>query len=135
MKPILIYDGYCNLCINLVKTLEPQNRVGEKGFKVSFIPFQKADALIERYALKRDELKSALHFISESGEVFKAGEAVAKLAEHFPMLKIGSGFFKTELGEKFYKLIAANRYGIFGCADECYVSEFYESEQSDLSRV
>jgi predicted DCC family thiol-disulfide oxidoreductase YuxK len=95
-----------------------------------FVPFQKADALIEEYGLKRDELKSALHFISESGEVFKAGEAVSKLGEYFPMLKIGSGFFKTELGEKFYKLIAANRYGVFGCADECYISEFYQSEAS-----
>lgn len=130
MKPILIYDGYCNLCINLIKTLELQNRINTGEFKMHFVPFQKADALIEQYGLKREELKSALHFISESGEVFKAGEAVSKLGEHFPMLKIGSGFFKTELGEKFYKLIAANRYGVFGCADECYISEFYQSEAS-----
>ncbi len=130
MKPILIYDGYCNLCINLIKTLEPQNRTREGEFKMWFVPFQKADALIEQYALNREELKSALHFISEQGEVFKAGEAIGKLAEHFAMLKIGSGFFKTELGEKFYKLIAANRYGVFGCADECYISEFYQSEAS-----
>jgi predicted DCC family thiol-disulfide oxidoreductase YuxK len=128
MKPILIYDGYCNLCINLIRTLEPQNRTSEGGFKMCFMPFQKADALIEQYGLKREELKSALHFISKKGEVFKAGEAVGKLSESFPMLKVGSGFFKTELGEKFYKLIAANRYGIFGCADECYISEFYQSE-------
>ncbi len=130
MKPILIYDGYCNLCINLIKTLEPQNRTREGEFKMWFVPFQKADALIEQYALNREELKSALHFISEQGEVFKAGEAIGKLSEHFAMLKIGSGFFKTELGEKFYKLIAANRYGLFGCADECYISEFYQSEAS-----
>lgn len=130
MKPILIYDGYCNLCINLIKTLEPQNRTGAGEFKMHFVPFQKADALIEQYGLKREELKSALHFISEEGKVFKAGDAVGKLGEHFSMLKIGSGFFKTELGEKFYKLIAANRYGVFGCADECYISEFYQSEAS-----
>lgn len=130
MKPTLIYDGYCNLCINLIKTLEPQNRTNTGEFKMHFVPFQKADALIEQYGLKQEELKSALHFISESGEVFKAGEAVSKLGEYFPMLKIGSGFFKTELGEKFYKLIAANRYGVFGCADECYISEFYQSEAS-----
>jgi len=130
MKPVLIYDGYCNLCINLIKTLEPQNRLNTGEFKMYFVPFQKADALIERHGLKQEELKSALHLISESGEVFKAGEAISKLGEHFPMLKIGSGFFKTELGEKFYKLIAANRYGVFGCADECYISEFYQSEAS-----
>jgi predicted DCC family thiol-disulfide oxidoreductase YuxK len=130
VKPTLIYDGYCNLCINLIKTLEPQNRTNTGEFKMHFVPFQKADALIEQYGLKQEELKSALHFISESGEVFKAGEAVSKLGEYFPMLKIGSGFFKTELGEKFYKLIAANRYGVFGCADECYISEFYQSEAS-----
>jgi len=130
VKPTLIYDGYCNLCISLIKTLEPQNRINTGEFKMHFVPFQKADALIEQYGLKQEELKSALHFISESGEVFKAGEAVSKLGEHFPMLKIGSGFFKTELGEKFYKLIAANRYGVFGCADECYISEFYQSEAS-----
>lgn len=128
-RPTLIYDGHCNLCIGFVKTVEPLNRIGDGSCRVALVPYQKADELIAEYHLDPKELQSAFHLIDESGNVFKAGKAIDKLAEIYPILKIGSGFFATELGEKFYALIAENRYSIFGCTDECYVSEFYESEQ------
>jgi len=128
-RPILIYDGHCNLCVNFIKTVEPFNDEGNGAFKVSFVPYQKADALIESYKLDREALKSAFHLIDANGSVFKAGQAVDKLADVYPILKLGSPFFMTPAGEALYGLIAQNRYSIFGCRDECYVSEFYESEQ------
>jgi predicted DCC family thiol-disulfide oxidoreductase YuxK len=139
MKPTLIYDGYCNLCIQTVKMLESQNHTttaaGGTDFKVALVPFQRAGSLIETYNLNTESLKSALHFISPEGKVFKAGEALEQLAEYFPLLKLGSGFFTTALGASLYKRIAENRYGIFGCAEECYVSEFYESPDVESKEV
>lgn len=128
-RPTLIYDGYCNLCVGFVKTVESINQ-DEKGFyRVALVPYQKAENLIQEFSLDPKELQSAFHLIDESGNVYKAGKAIDKLAEIYPVLKLGSGFFTTELGEKIYALIAENRYAIFGCSDQCYVSEFYESEQ------
>jgi predicted DCC family thiol-disulfide oxidoreductase YuxK len=127
-KPILIYDGHCNMCITTVKSLEPFNREGET-YKVNFVPFQKAAAVVEQYGLNPDELQAALHLITPEGRVFKAGAAFDALADYFPLLKIGSGFWTTSLGESIYAIIAKNRYDLFGCTDECYVSEFYESPQ------
>jgi predicted DCC family thiol-disulfide oxidoreductase YuxK len=135
MKPILIYDGYCNLCIRVVKLLEPTNRLPGGDFNIRFIPFQKADDLIAHYQLDPEQLQSALHFISADEKVSKAGDAISKLADYFPLLKLGSGFLTTELGEKLYRTIATHRYGIFGCTDECYISEFYQSPVSDTKTL
>ncbi|NTU73504.1 DUF393 domain-containing protein [Candidatus Roizmanbacteria bacterium] len=128
-RPTLIYDGYCNLCVGFVKAVEPSNRIDDGGYHVALVPYQKADDLIREFSLDPKELQSAFHFIDEDGNVYKAGKAIDKLSEIYPFLKIGSGFFTTELGEKLYAFVSENRYSIFGCSDECYVSEFYESEQ------
>lgn len=128
-RPTLIYDGHCNLCIGFVKTVEPINRTEDGDYRIALIPYQKADDLIAEFNLDPKELQSAFHLIDENGTIYKAGKAIDKLAGIYPLLKIGSGFFTTEIGEKFYAFIAENRYSIFGCTDECYVSEFYESEQ------
>jgi predicted DCC family thiol-disulfide oxidoreductase YuxK len=120
--PILIYDGHCNLCIRLVKFLEPMNRE-QHGYRMTFLPFQNADELIKDYKLNPDALRRALHFIDANGDVFAAGTAIEKLADVFPLLKVGSGIFATAFGDAIYTTIAANRYRVFGCSDDCYVSE------------
>jgi predicted DCC family thiol-disulfide oxidoreductase YuxK len=125
MKPILIYDGHCNMCIGFVKSVETYHQYQPKDYLVDMIPYQNADDLIKTYHLDPEELQQAFHFITPEGEVYKAGQAIDKLAEVYPLLKIGSGFFTTQLGENFYQFIAKNRYSVFGCQDECYVPTLY----------
>ncbi len=121
MKPVLIYDGYCNMCVSFVKTLELYHKQSNTEHPIEMIPYQKAEDVINTYQLNRDELENAFHFITTDGHVFKAGAAIDQLANIYPILKLGSGFFTTQLGESVYSLIAQNRYSIFGCQDECYV--------------
>lgn len=122
-QPILIYDGYCNLCIALVQTLEALNANGGEPI-MRFIPFQQAESLTACYDLQPDDLQKALHLILPTGEVVKAGKAVAKLSDYFPILKPGSPFFARNIGETLYGRIAASRYRFFGCAKACYSSPF-----------
>ncbi|MCS7211792.1 MAG: DUF393 domain-containing protein [Chloroherpetonaceae bacterium] len=121
-KPILLYDGICNLCIRLIRFLEPMNQSSEGG-RVMFVPFQKAEEWIARFNLSPSALQATLHFIDRDGKVYVRGKAIEKLSEYFPLLRIGGAFFSTELGEALYKVVAQNRYEVFGCADECYVAQ------------
>ncbi len=132
--PILIYDGQCNLCVSLVKFLEPMNRE-QNGYRMTFVPFQHADELIVAYKLNPDKLRQALHLIDASGSVFAAGAAVEKLSDVFPLLKLGAGFWTTSAGELLYKAVAENRYRVFGCSDECYISESSMRAQSTSEKA
>ena len=121
-KPILIYDGHCNLCIRLIHWLEPLNQEGQE-YRVELVPFQKADSLIVQFALKEEELKATLHFIDEQGQVYQRMAAIEKLSEKFPLLKLASPFWKAGFGDALYNAVAENRYKLFGCSETCYISE------------
>ncbi|WP_041468506.1 thiol-disulfide oxidoreductase DCC family protein [Chloroherpeton thalassium] len=103
MQPILIYDGHCNLCVNFVKMVEPFNDEGKGRFKVRLVPYQKADELVTAFKLDKEALKSAFHLIDENGNVFKAGQAIDKLADIYPLLKFGSPFLQQILEKLFIK--------------------------------
>ena len=92
MKPVLIYDGYCNMCVSFVKTLELYHRQSNTNHAVEMVPYQKAEDLINTYQLDRDELRNAFHFITTDGKVFKAGAAIDQLA-NISNLKAWVGFF------------------------------------------
>jgi len=125
MKPVLIYDGHCNLCVGFVKTLETFHQNQQTEYAIDMIPYQHAQTYIECFHLSQEELEQAFHLITSEGKVYKAGAAIQKLAEIYPLLKIGSGFFATSLGESVYRMIAGNRYSVFGCQEECYLPEVY----------
>jgi predicted DCC family thiol-disulfide oxidoreductase YuxK len=126
-KPILIYDGHCNLCIRLIRWLEPLNQEGQE-YRVELVPFQKADSLIAQFALKEEELKATLHFIDEQGQVYQRMAAIEKLSEKFPLLKLASPFWKAGFGDALYNAVAENRYKLFGCSETCYISEHASRE-------
>lgn len=119
--PVLIYDGICNLCIQLIRFLEPMNQ-SEGTVRVAFVPFQQAEAWQRRFGLLPEALQASLHFIDRDGKVYTHGKAIEKLSEYFPLLRFAGAMLATEWGEAFYKTVAANRYAVFGCAASCYVS-------------
>jgi predicted DCC family thiol-disulfide oxidoreductase YuxK len=119
MRPILLYDGHCNFCIQITKILEIINKN-----KIRLVAFQSANALINSYHLSEKNLKRKIHLISPSGQIYQGGDAVAELAQYFPSFKIFFTFFKTNVGKKMYLLVAKNRFKIFGCSNACYISKY-----------
>ncbi|PIO48350.1 MAG: hypothetical protein CMR00_05315 [[Chlorobium] sp. 445] len=128
-RPILLYDGYCNLCIRLVRWLETMNQDGEH-YRMEFVPFQHADDLIAQFALKKEALRSSLHVIDEQGRVYQRSAAIEKLSEKFPLLKLTSPLWKVEFSDALYDTVAENRYKLFGCAEACYISAHREQESN-----
>lgn len=101
--PIVYFDGQCNFCHSLVKSLK------RKGLdtKAHLLPFQ----------LVSNEKPTALLFIDET-EALEAGEAALSL------LTLTGGFYKNiskvlkqfpkNLVNRLYYYIANNRYRLFG---------------------
>jgi predicted DCC family thiol-disulfide oxidoreductase YuxK len=119
MRPILLYDGHCNFCIQVTRFLE---RINKK--KIRLIPFQSASEIISEYNFGEMDLRSKIHLISSNGQIYKGGEAIAEMSKFFPLIRLFLSFFKTNLGRQLYYLISRNRYKIFGCSNACYISKY-----------
>lgn len=119
MRPILLYDGHCNFCIQITKFLEIINKN-----KIKLIAFQSASSIKIKYNLSEANLKRKIHLISSSGQIYQGGEAVAELAQYFPGFKLFFTFFSTSIGKRLYSLVSKNRYKIFGCSNACYISKY-----------
>lgn len=119
MRPILLYDGHCNFCIQITRVLEKLNKK-----RIKLIPFQSASEIIARYNFRELDLRSKIHLISSNGKIYQGGEAISELAKFFPQIKFFLSFFKTNIGKYLYNLISRNRYRIFGCSNACYISKY-----------
>jgi len=125
-KAILLYDGYCNLCIQVIKILEFICYISPRYRKnLEIKPFQKSNLIIKEYSLKKSYLREKIHLIDKDGSISKGSEAIYKLKNYFPLLKFLFLFFNTKIGKKLYSLISRNRYKIFGCNKYCYMPKTF----------
>lgn len=122
MKPVLLYDGYCNFCIKVIQILEFLNYFSFTGNKVVMVPLQSPGNYVKKYGLTRKELHSKIHLISEKGEIYKGNKAIRQLARYFPVIYPVALLFGTSAGRVIYDFIANNRHKFLGCGDNCYVS-------------
>ena len=123
MRPVLLYDGYCNFCITFARILELLNTDSSSGRPIiNLIPFQSANYFKEKYRLTKKELTAQIHLITGKGRVLKGSEAVAQLGEYFPSIRFLLAIFKTTMGKALYRLISRNRTKIMGCSKSCYIS-------------
>ena len=120
--PILIYDGYCNLCGTLVQFIIKR----DKSSRIKFIPLQseKGKSLIADYGINPLNLNSVL-FIS-SGTLYLRSSAVLHLFKELGRLwRLFYGFIIVPpfIRDSFYNLIARCRYRIFGKRNFCLVPD------------
>ena len=70
-KPVLLFDGDCGFCKRWIKKWE--NITGDS---VLYLPYQ--NNLQDFPQVKESDCKTAVQYISPSGNVYSAGEAVLK---------------------------------------------------------
>lgn len=119
MRPILLYDGHCNFCIQVIRVLEKINKK-----KIKLVPLQSDLKIVSKYDLRGLDLQSKIHFISANGKIYRGNEAISEMSKFFPVIGYFLVFFRTQLGRHIYNLIAKNRYKIFGCSNSCYISKY-----------
>jgi len=117
-KPILLFDGVCNLCNSSVQTLIKMDKKG--AFRLASLQSAVGQALLLKFGLPPEELNSVILIDNEK----------AYLRSDVPLevlRKLGGGwqlFYIFKLIPRFlrdaiYNFIARNRYRWFGKEEAC----------------
>ncbi len=120
----VIYDGNCNLCVNLVRVLENL----DQGHQFQYIPMQDEGSLKELGITSQDcEMGMILinsknpqqrwqgsDAAEEIGRLLPAGDIFVAAYRALPGLKWG--------GDRVYEQVRDNRYALFGKRDRVYQS-------------
>ena len=120
----VIYDGNCNLCVNLVRVLENL----DQGHQFQYIPMQDEGSLKELGITSQDcEMGMILinsknpqqrwqgsDAAEEIGRLLPAGDIFVAAYRALPGLKWG--------GDRVYEQVRDNRYTLFGKRDRVYQS-------------
>lgn len=126
-RPIILYDGVCNLCngaVDLMLRLDP-NAPGR--FRLAALQSDCGRALLRRSGRAPDDISSivlvepdAFHVRSEAVRRIAAGLGALTL---LPVLAAAARPVPLALRDAAYDAVADNRYGFFGRARECRLSD------------
>lgn len=119
-KSIIIFDGICNFCnssVNFIIVRDPEG-------KFSFAPMQgeAAQLLMKQHGIDDPDLNTFL--LIKNGKLYQRTDAALEIAKDL------IGYWKycrvflivpTPLRDVFYRLLAKNRYRLFGRREICMV--------------
>lgn len=124
MKPtdhtVIFFDGVCNLCNGFVRFLI--ERDPQAIFKFASLQSSYAREQLSRAGFNPDQLYSIL--VMRDGKIFERSAAVLEIARHLPWPWRGIRIFNILprfICDFFYKLIANNRYRLFGKKEACMI--------------
>lgn len=117
-KTTLYYDGYCNLCNTWMKIVQRADR--KKS--IHFIPLQSVEGILilekfEKLDEKLDSLiyeKAGIYYINSDAVI----QGLTDLGGVWKAIQILNWVPKS-FRDYIYKIIARNRYTIFGKAESC----------------
>ncbi|HET6768223.1 MAG TPA: thiol-disulfide oxidoreductase DCC family protein [Chitinophagaceae bacterium] len=118
-KPVILFDGVCNLCSGSVQFILKRDK--EKKFLFASLQSGYGQTLLKQSGLPIDTFNSFI--LSENGQIFTRSTAALKM---FSQLK-GWGWVKIFwivprfIRDAVYNLFARNRYNWFGKKEECWV--------------
>jgi predicted DCC family thiol-disulfide oxidoreductase YuxK len=118
--PILIFDGFCNLCSTLVQFIIKRDKKG----RIKFVHLQseKAKSLISDSGINSLNLNSVV-FIS-SGKLYLKSSAILQLFKELGRpwgLLYGFIIIPLCIRDSLYDLVARYRYRLFGTRNNCPV--------------
>jgi Uncharacterized protein conserved in bacteria len=121
---IALYDGQCNLCLatmDKLRKLDSQEPVEW----VSIQAYQRGEyrALPALTNVPAEQLMAQMHVIDSSGRLYSGSEGVMRLLRNVRSLRwigaIGEWPGFRGISRLIYKLVARNRYRLFGKNDSC----------------
>ena len=127
-NPIILYDGVCGLCNRFVHFV--LKRDSRDRFRFASLQSTFASAILTRYGTNPKDVDTiyALLNYQQPGErlAARSDAAIAILAElgdFWRGLGVGLAILPRGLLDWGYRLIARNRYRIFGKYDQCLLPE------------
>lgn len=119
-KPVVFFDGHCNLCNGLIKFIIRHDK--RKVFR--FAPLQGTTASTLRDVTPYAVAMQSILLRLPDGNIFQESTAVLRILRKlsFPYnLAYGLIIFPRFLRDPIYRLVGANRYKWFGKREECMV--------------
>ncbi|XP_027123410.1 DCC family protein At1g52590, chloroplastic [Coffea arabica] len=118
-RPIMLFDGVCNLCnggVKFVRDNDPQRRI-----RFEALQSEAGKKLLRRSGRAADDISSVV--VVEKDRSYIKSEAVLKIMEYidlpFPQLAFFLQFVPLFIRDFFYDNVANNRYTFFGRSDTC----------------
>ena len=105
------YDGTCRVCSGFVDTVGASSRGGL---------FERHDASSETLPsqFSRDEAMHDIHVVDADGEIHRGANAIFRIMDEYtiwrPVALLGRLPGMSFIARVFYRLIAENRYRLFG---------------------
>ena len=116
-KPVILFDGFCNLCGATVKFIQKHDK--KNSFKYHVLQSETGKKLIASYNIP-PTIDSVI-FITQN-QAFIKSDAILEIGKlliyPFRMIRIGK-FLPKKWRDKIYDFIARNRYRWFGKKDVC----------------
>jgi len=127
-RPVLLFDGVCNLCHAGIRAIVRLDAEGE----ILFAPLQSdvGRELLDRQGLSTDYFDSMV--LVEGDSHYTKSTAVLRVCRYldgpFPLV-YPLVYLPRRLRDTVYDLVAEYRYGVFGRKDECTVPEPHVRER------
>ena len=121
-QPVVLFDGVCNLCNGVVRTIVPLDPAG----RIHFAPLQSAvgTAMQERHGLDSTDLETVV--LVEGRKRYTKSTAAIRIAEllgwPYKLARAGR-LVPRSLRDQLYDVVAENRYDWFGRREQCLVPD------------
>ncbi|KAK9060456.1 hypothetical protein SSX86_021160 [Deinandra increscens subsp. villosa] len=120
-RPIMLFDGVCNLCNGGVKFVRDNDR--KRGIRFEALQSDAGKNLLRRSGRAPDDISSVV--LVEQNRSYIKSEAVLKIMEYidlpFPQLAFFLQFVPLFLRDFVYENITDNRYAVFGRSESCEI--------------
>ncbi|KAM6585924.1 hypothetical protein CsatB_012926 [Cannabis sativa] len=118
-RPIMLFDGVCNLCNGGVKFVRDNDR--NRRIRFEALQSEAGKNLLRRSGRAPDDISSVV--LVEKDRSYIKSEAVLKIMEYidlpFPQLAFFLHFVPLFARDFMYDNVANNRYTIFGRSESC----------------
>ena len=119
---IVLFDGVCNLCNGSVQFILDRDPKGY--FSFASLQSERGKALLREHGVTPTEGDPDSVFLIEGGRLFDRSTAALRIAAHltlpWSLMRIYL-LLPAFLRDPFYKLVARNRYRLFGKTNECRI--------------
>lgn len=117
---LVLFDGVCNLCNGFVQFIINRDKKGI--FRFASLQSSVGEKYLQEFNLTNQGLYSII--LIKNGKAYDQSSAVLHIAKDLPGLWPALYAFRILpkfLTNGIYKLVAANRYRLFGRKDECMI--------------
>lgn len=118
-RPILLFDGECNLCNGSVRLLFARDPKGNLRF--ANLQSETGQALLDNYSLSKEEFDSFILVEGDKVHTHSDGALRTMLYLQFPWPIVGKALSlaPVSIRDKLYNWIARNRFAWFGKTEYC----------------